>query len=439
MSLSGTHYSGDPRYSHHSVESTRRFAPSNPAKWIFWLAGILALSAPAAAELPPIHAGLAVRETYDNNVFLQDEGDLRRRDSFVTTITPSIATTLGGTSGDKTGPASLALRYSPEIAFFHSEHSEDYVAHAGSAALSARQGPWSFLWTNAATQIEGEDRSPLFLAPGGAPATGGPAIRDRRDQFAYRTSASIVYDTPDYFLRPAATGYVHDFQTEHSADVGYLNYVDRSEYTVGLDVGWKFMPDTALTLGYRFGSQRQADLLDVDLNYSNDFHRILVGVEGRPVKWLKVNASAGPDFRHFDGDPADGFDDRQTEFFADATLTLLPTVNDEISFTAKRFMQPGFGGRSVYNDSNYTLNWLHRFGKKLSTRVNFRAYNTDFEKPALREDWVYYLTFSAGLELHKNVTLDLGFTREVGDSELPDTEGREYHRTLAFVGITCNF
>ena len=79
----------------------------------------------------------------------------------------------------------------------------------------------------------------------------------------------------------------------------YENYIDRQEVSGGLDVGYKVAKQTHVVLGYRYGAQDQGTLLGVNSPYDNSYQRILVGVEGSPVDWLKLAVMGGPDIRDF--------------------------------------------------------------------------------------------------------------------------------------------
>ena len=48
-------------------------------------------------------------------------------------------------------------------------------------------------------------------------------------------------------------------------------------------------------MAYRFGWQREDHLPGRNVDYSNDYHRLLLGFEGTLADWLKFNMFAGPD------------------------------------------------------------------------------------------------------------------------------------------------
>jgi len=72
------------------------------------------------------NASLSLKEIYDSNVHMQSVTPLANQDSLVTVLTPSV-----GAQWKPRAAFSVSASYSPEIAFYHSQSSEDYVAHRG--------------------------------------------------------------------------------------------------------------------------------------------------------------------------------------------------------------------------------------------------------------------------------------------------------------------
>lgn len=392
----------------------------------------------AQAQSWKTSASAGVKETWDDNVFIQDEGNRASRESFIT----NTSVNLGATRTTKgSWDTTLTLGLTPQYTWYHSESSENHFTIGGLANFAAKTKGWSLDLNNAITHIDGDDHGLIFTGPGGAPAAGGIPIRDRRDADIYRTNYRVTWTQGDWMIRPVITGYVHDFHTRHLATTGYQNYVDRNEFVGGVDVGYKVIENTYVILGYRYGEQKQAELLGVPLEYSNTFHRVLVGVEGKPTDWLKVAVLAGPDFRDFGSKTAAGFDDEQTRWFIDGVVTVTLSPNDEIGFSAKRYTQPGFGGRSVYDDTTYLLTYKRKITQKLTAQVSGQAYNTDFFSPApvMRDDWIYTINVAAGYKFTENLSGEIGWSHDLAESQVPNTEGREFNRNLAWVSVKWMF
>ncbi|MBE7502499.1 MAG: hypothetical protein HS113_19875 [Verrucomicrobiales bacterium] len=152
-------------------------------------------------------ADLAVKETYDSNVYLQDEEpDLTKvpqavqpfQDSFVTSVTPRAGLDYRASSG-----FNAALSYAPEFVWYHAEPSEDHIAHRSLLNLGGKLAtlPWQF--GNSLTYVQGSEDNLYFGAPGGPPAIGSIPIRDRRQQLVYRGKASLTWDLDSWFFRPS--------------------------------------------------------------------------------------------------------------------------------------------------------------------------------------------------------------------------------------------
>ena len=388
-------------------------------------------------------ADLAVKETYDSNVYLQDvDPDLTKvpkavrpfQDSFVTTATPKI-----GLDYQASPHFNVGASYTPEVNFYHAEPSEDYVAHRGLLNLGGKVSSLPWQLANAFTWVQGNNEGLYFGGPGGPPAIGGIPIRDRRQQFVYRGKASITWDVDQWFFRPAFSGYWHDFQTEQRSDPGYENYIDRRELNMGGDVGRILSSKTRVYAGYRFGFEIQGHLLDSPYHYESEYHRPMVGIEGQPWKWLKANFAVGPDIHHTIHQTPPTFDSNYTTIWADGVVTLLPTAQDSIALTWKQNTQPAFASTAVYDDITYDILARHTFDKRWSVSAGFRIYAGEWFDPVSRDDWIY--TASAGVAYKHDAhwSGELGYSYDWVQSKVPNTDGREFTRNLVWLGARYTF
>lgn len=380
-------------------------------------------------------ATVAVREVFDSNVFLQDVTDQADRESLVTTVVPSMALTYrDGTWGQWT------LQYAPEAVFFHSESTEDHVLHRVGLNGSGKSGAWGWDWQNALVVLDGSDLGPTYTGQGGAPAAGGPQVRDRRDAAIYRGGLRVTRSWGPWWVRPVFAAYLHDFQTRHQATPGYLNFVDRNDLNGGVDLGWAARAGTKLGIGYRYGGQDQAQLLSYPEQYDNRYHRILGLAEGTPKEWLTLAIALGPEFREYGDSVPAAFGDREVvNLFVDASVTLRPTAADTVVLSAKQFEQPGFAGRSTYEDLTYDVAWRHRLSDQWTFSVVGRAYNTDFLAPVWRDDWVLSGSLAVSYAVTKRFQAEVSGTCEDGESRVPDTRGRDYSRQLVALGLKYTF
>lgn len=403
----------------------------------------LPLSAAAAdqnAALPPSPwsptASLAVKEGYDNNVYLESVGPHANKDSFTSLIVPIVG--IGYKASDA---FNASLSYSPEMNFFYSASSEDFTTHRTALTLAGKPAS-STKWdlNNSFIAVQGADTGAIYpTTGGGATAGGGPQAMLRRNLFLERGQARVTQNFGDWFVRPTVSGFLYDFRIKKETTPGYQNLVDRNEFAAGADAGYALFKNTSLVAGYRYGFQNQAKLFANPIHYDNTFHRILFGVEGSPCKWAQINISFGPEFRTYDGVLTAGTDPHQNFIYSDSTLTLSPTKNDSVALSAKRFQQPGFSGRSAYTDSTYDGSWKHKFGSKLTVGIGAKAYNLDFVSPIKRNDWIYTGYGVVSYAFTKQWSAEASYSYDSAESRYPDDPAREYTRSQVALGAKYTF
>ncbi len=383
-----------------------------------------------------LNPSLTARESYDSNVFLEHDGRLANRESFVTTLSPSAFLT----GKDDDGWVKAAkLGYTADITFFHQEPSEDNVTQIGSASYSAKSDRWMFETTNSIVHIDGDDEGPRYSDPHGPPAMGALQARDRRDATIYRSSTRVQYTQGDWFFRPNITAYVHDFHTQHKALAGYMNYVDRYDINGGVDVGRKVLKDTYAVIGYRYGHQHQDELMTSPIHYDNTYHRVLFGIEGKPAKWLRTHVLLGPDYREYGDDIVPGADQEDIKLFVDATVGITLSPKDELLLVARQFELVAFTGRSVYQDMTYQASWRHTFSTSLATNLLARAYGGDWEAPAVRVDWIYTVGLMLEYKFNNKFSVEIGWAYDWAESNVPHTSGRDFDRHVVSAQVKYAF
>jgi hypothetical protein len=403
-------------------------------------AGTGAINCAAADSNPPpktwkITAAAGIKETFDSNVFLQSETERADHSSFVTSLLPQF-----GFTWNPNPVFGLSLNYNPEVHFFHSEPSEDFYLHRTALKLSGHYENTAYEITGSMVNIDGSSTSPIWIGPGGAPATGAPVVRDRRDAAIYRQSLRVTQTFGEWFVRPTLTGYQHDFQTEHHTISGYQNFVDRREFTAGADLGRNLPRKTALWAGYRFGRQDQDRLFQFPEYYDSTFHRALVGIESRPTDWLKLNVVLGPEFRHFEESVASGFGPRnKLNFYVDSSASVTFPKSDTFTISFKRFEQPGSSGRGTYQDFTGELSWRHRFDDRWTLGAGGRAYNTEFRRPVKRNDWVLSANALVNCAITPQASAELSYTLEDGLTLNEGMSSREFTRHLIALGFSYSF
>lgn len=431
------------------------------ARRLVWIGAVALAAATASAantNLIP-KAELSLKETYDSNVYLQDTEPTNtaprafpaKKGSWVTTLTPRVGLDY------KPGAAfNLSAFYAPDIVFYHNAHSEDHYAHRVGLTWGGKAKDLAWEQINSFAYIDGSHLGALFARPQDVPAVGGIPLRERRDSLVYRGTAKLTWTLDKVFVRPVGFGYLHDFRTlqllrhEVAARFGtnapyvYVNEYDRRDLNGGLDLGYQVADKTWLVAGYRYGRQDQfrgPSVFDpnrfADSPYDSVYHRLLVGVEGTPVSWLKLAVLAGPDIRDWQQTTPAGFHRGEILYWVDATATLLPTKADTIVLLNRRYEQPAFTSQSVYEDITYSITWRHKFCDHWTGAAGFQIYIGDWQAPVSREDWIY--TPSASLTYtYKHLTVELAYSYDwvqnkagaVPGTQTAFAEGREFTRHM---------
>lgn len=393
-----------------------------------------------------LKADLALKESFDSNVYLQDTAPDPAilnaaqpfQESLVTTVTPRLALDW------KPMPEfNLATSYAPEIARYHDEPSESYIAHRGAVTFSGKVGVVQWEQFNTVNFIDGNHLGLTFGGPGGAPAIGGIPLRDRRDALIYRNGFRAYHPHGNWFFRPVAWSYVHDFRTEQrnpAAYPGYQNYLDRNDLSAGLDVGYKAFRDAYLVCGYRYGFQDETPLPWNPIHYSNHYHRFVFGLEGKLTDWLNVAGVLGPDYRSFHNNHTpQGFEDVHTRLYYDVSLTLLPTKPDTLTLLFRQYEQPAFGAASVYEDITWEATWRHQFPHGWAASTGFRAYIGDWLAQVSREDWIYTTSATLSYVRDQHFSGELSYSYDSAESTVPATAGREFRRHLVSLSAKYAF
>jgi hypothetical protein len=403
------------------------------------LAGGAAVGADAPKFTPK--AELSVKETFDSNVYLQDVGKLDHQESFVTTIIPKVSLEA------KIAPQfNATIAYAPEVTQYHDEPSESYVAHRANLNLNGKIKDTAWEQFNSFTWIDGNREGPTFAPPGDIPAVGGIPVRDRREAIVWRNSFKLTQPIGDWFIRPVCSLYEHDFQTRQynskvAPHIGYENYIDRQDLNCGLDIGYQVAKDTRLLVGYRYGQQDQFRLLGADSPFDSTYHRLLVGIEGTPADWLKLNVLFGPDIRTWSSAAHQvlGFHPAEMLYWVDAAVTIIPTKQDTLVLSNRRYEQPAFSSQSVYEDITYDAVWRHKCSGELTASAGFRVYIGDWQAPADREDWVYTPYASLAYAFNQHLSGEVSYSYDWVESKVPAKAGREYTRHLGAVGVKYTF
>lgn len=407
----------------------------------------IASAAPATWEF---HPAVTARIGYDDNLFLQDPAPLlpgvtnavpARAGSWLTRASLALATTWRPSRD-----VQLNVAYSPEIVRHDAYTSEDHDNHRLDLNLRARAGRWSHQLDGNVHFVDGSDVSPTYGRAGGGPAIGGVGVRSRREQLNTKLAGRSSRNFGDALVRVSADMVANDYRTSHQNTgivPGYANYLDRSEWSAGADVGRSIHPGFAWLAGFRGGEQHQSRLLGVAHDYDNTLARILVGLEGAPKENLSVRLLVGPDFRHYGGAVAPGFDRTRTTRYLEASASWTATPTDTFSFVAKDYLWLSAGGPCAYQHTAANLRWTRTFNTRWSAALAADVQVGDSRdyapSPGNRLDWIYTATASVARNLSARTRLDFELTREWSDSAIAHTPGREFTRWFASLGVRSAF
>lgn len=406
------------------------------------------LAGPLAADDASwtLRPSASARVGYDDNVFLQDGGAPApgvtgavpaRAGSWFTRVSAGI-----DASWKPSAAFQLDASYSPELVAYEAFSDENHADQKIDLGLRGRTGAWSHQFKANAVFVDGEDESPIYGYVGGGPAIGGAPVRSRRDQLNTKASGWLRRDFDGVFVRATGDFVSNDYGTRHvntAAVPGYSNYVDRSEWTVGADVGRDVAKNLSLFAGARVGEQHQDNLLGVAHNYSNQLTRLLVGIEGKPRADLTLRLLGGPDHRRYGREVAAGFDRSRATRYIEASATWNATKADTITLAGKDYLWLSASGRCAYQHTTAGLQWKHVFDADWSASLAAETQagdSRDYSAAATnRLDWIHAGTLTVTRSLGADTKLDLEVVHERGESAIDAKPGRDYTHWLVSAGV----
>jgi hypothetical protein len=398
---------------------------------------------------------VGVKESYDVNVFESGLSPsqaasfpsppvagsvlaLKGVNSFVTTVSPKVGVDFVPLLGDQTILKTLTLVYAPDFVTYHDADSESYDAQRVTAAAKGKVDDLSFNLSDSFTYIDGSKYAPTY--PGDLlSAFATAADRERREQVQDRSNVSFQYDQDAWFLRPTASLLYYNLGTAQYFSAGYQNYVNRYDVNGGLDLGYKLEPQFALTLGYRYGHQDQAEYTFGPAYAStyaiaaahspNDYQRVLLGFEGKPWDWLSASLQIGPDFRSFDSTaPIDN--KNPVTYYGEATLSATVTPKDTITFKYKQWEWVSSTGLVPYFDSTFDLSYTRKVTDALSVTLGGKALGADYNPNNVatqsgdllgdrcdRDDWQYTASIGLQYAFNAHFSTSLGYSYDFGVDE----------------------
>jgi hypothetical protein len=408
---------------------------------------------------------LSVKESYDDNIYLSGVDSkylpssytlppgsvaaLKDKSSFVTTVTPKIGVNFAPLLGDTQNLQTLSLGYVPEIGRFQNAPAENYVAHSFPAAVKGNWEAFSVRADNTFNYVSGSSYGPTY--PGGflnAYATCAP--REHREQFNDRGTLAFQYDFDKWFVRPTASLLYYDMMTKKIDVTGYQNYASRYDINGGPDFGCRVEPQLAVTLGYRYGHQYQEQFGFTPYSSPSDYQRVLVGIEGKPWKWLEIKLQGGPDFRSYYEDTATHITPvnhtHLVTYYGEASLTATITTKDTVTFAYKQFQWVSQLGKIPYFDSTYKLNYRRRLTDQITLDIGGSVMSSDYRSGNLpasqRDDFEYVASARLGYSFNAHISANLAYEFDAGHNGLDGVENpstRAFDRNLISLGMLVKF
>ena len=413
--------------------------------------------------------GLGVKESYDDNVLGVSGDSMKPQAAWISTVSPKLGFNFAPLLGDQKTLQTLSLVYAPDFNVYEGASSQSYNAHKIGDTIKGKTGDFSFSLDNAFLYNDGNHQAPIYALNQTTDQNdkfrnnyAHSMARERLAQIQDRATVSFQYDWEKFFVRPTASLLDYNLKTDwHNTGAapwkGYQNYVDRYDVNGGVDLGYKLTAKLAATLGYRYGHQYQQQLpaaIDTDGHFSSsDYQRVLLGLEGKPWKWLNVKLAGGPDFRSYNSmAPVNDF--HPVKYYGEAAITATVTPSQTVAFNYKQWQWVSSTGKIPYFDSTYALTYHWNATKQLGLDLGGKIVEADYTSgneasgasaSSLRDDRQY--TISAGVtyafnsHFSANLAYSYDFARNALDSLAAQYEPayRDMDHQLVSLGLQYKF
>lgn len=443
--------------------------PRNVISLCALLAGTTALadgSDPLSSWKPTwlTDASITFKEGYDNNVYMSDVSQavvpagtvtLKDRNSFFTTVSPKIGFDFARAFNTNSGLQTLSFVYAPDFNRYEALPAENYDAHRMNLLVKGATGDFSYLLDNSLVYNDASSVAPAY--PGSLYNAWGPIFDYwRREAAIDRAKVALQYDLGSWFLRPTASLAYFGMMTQlKNPDVattpsGYLNYAPRYDVNGGMDVGYRLNSQLAATIGYRYGHNEQEQFSFSPYSSTSDYQRVLLGLEGKPLKWLEVQLQGGPDFRDYMADSATHItpinDLHRMTYYGDATVTATLSAKDSLYAKYKGFQFVSCLGKTPYFDSSYILGYRRKITGSLSLDVGAKLLEADYTMGNLeachRRDLDYVMTAGLHYVFNPHLSADLAYEADMGRNDEPgitDSAARSFDAQIISLAVQFGF
>jgi hypothetical protein len=244
----------------------------------------------------------------------------------------------------------------------------------------------------------------------------------------------------------AAVGFDADLTELFGLTLGYnnayFNYdredlsrnLDRMEHTGTVMGRWQAMPETELSLGYKY---RQVNYDEIDRDRQS--HIVFVGASHSFRPDLRAAAQVGVEFAEFDS-----VDESEVSPYANANLTYtyLPQSFIQLGVSHQRNATDILGDPAdPVMDTETTLFYAHlrhQIVPRLFADASGQIQNSSFSGGAADGDreTFYLLGLQLEYELNNYLSTHVGYNYDNLDS---DIAGREYDRNRVYIGVTARY
>jgi len=403
------------------------------------------------------------KESYDDNVLGVSGYGLQPESSWVDSVGLKIGVNIAPFLSSPDFSV-FSFTYNPEKVTYTAASQEDYTAHRLGTAVKWKSGNLSFGLDQAYLYNDGNQVAPTYALNqlSGAAANQNDkyrnnyahsVARERRNQYQDRYTAFFQYDANAFFFRPISslTAYylnTYQFNTSKAPYLGYQDYVSRYDLNAGADIGYKILPNLAFTLGYRVGEQQQdqfALAINSDRHFSsNNYQRLLVGIEGKLANWLTVKAVAGPDFRDFNPNTPIS-DVKTTRFYGEGTATATLSPNQSLTLGYKEFVFVASTGLVPYTDTTASLVYHLNLTKQIGFDAGYKYLEANYtlgndvagSAPSLRDDIDFVGSVGLTYNVTKQFVVAATFNHDEGRNNLDGLAAKYFAKYRDFVhGIT---
>jgi len=415
---------------------------------------------------------LGFKESYDDNVLLVSGNGLLPQSSWVNDVALKIGINFAPLLGDQHAVQTFSLVYQPDFVTYDNASSENYNAHRFIAALKGKSGDVSFSFDNSFLYNDGSKVAPTYALNQLAGTVANQndkfrnnyahgVARERRNQIQDRYTATLQYTAGSFFVRPVSTLTYYNlntylFNTSAAPYKGYQDYIDRYDVNGGLDVGYKFAPDLALTLGYRYGYQYQQQFalaINSDQHYSSgDYQRVLLGLEGKLDGTVTVKLAAGPEFRDYNHNTPIS-DLTTTRYYAEAAVSAALAPDKSLNFSYKTWLFVASTGLAPYVDTSYSLTYHWSVSKQLGIDLGGKIQEANYtlgndvagSAPALRDDFDYGAVVTIAYAFTPHLSASLAYNYDEGRNgydNLPanlQAAYREFEHNVVTLGVQYKF